>query len=92
MKSKLDGAKIQSSSASSSSNLQFGGTNKGMVFDMSVPITSAEGNWSAKSLISVSYYLVLGRKNADIAHIPVPVPTSRTFFGLVSYGDTFWMR
>lgn len=62
MKSKLQGAKVQSSSASSSSNLQFGGTNKGMVFDISVPITSADGNWSAKSLFSINYHMVRGKR------------------------------
>lgn len=35
---------------SSSSNLTFGGTHNGCVGDRSVPITSAFGYWSAKSL------------------------------------------
>lgn len=56
MKSNVPGAKVQSSSASSNSNLQFGGMNRGIVFDKSVPMTSAEGNWSAKSLYFVRFF------------------------------------
>jgi len=59
-KSALFGAKVQSVDASSISNLQFGGMKVGCVGARSVPITSADGYWSAMSM----------------AHIPVPVPIS----------------
>lgn len=58
------------SCASSSSKRKLGGTNDGWVGERSVPITSAEGNWSAKSM----------------AQIPVPVPISITFCGLSPMG------
>lgn len=52
MKSKEFGAYVHSEHASSISNLQFGATNKGWIGDKSVPMTSADGNSSAKSLPS----------------------------------------
>lgn len=83
MKSKLLSAYVQSLAASSISNLQLGGTQLGWMGDRSVPMTLAEGNWSAKSLLSRLYqhkWLALSTRCHVTynAHIPVPVPTSRT--------------
>ncbi len=50
MKSKLSFRKTHSLQASSTSNWRFGGTSRGCVGERSVPMTWAEGNWSAKSL------------------------------------------
>ncbi|KAK5134381.1 hypothetical protein LTR08_006561 [Meristemomyces frigidus] len=60
---------LHSSVQSSVTKWQFGATHVGWMGEMSVPVTFAEGNWSAKSM----------------AQIPVPVPTSRKDFlrGLV---------
>jgi hypothetical protein len=51
MKSKLSALYVHSNCASSISNLQFGGTNVGWIGERSVPMTSADGNSSAKSLL-----------------------------------------
>jgi hypothetical protein len=59
-RSALFGVKVHSAAASSISNLQFCGAKLGCVGARSVPITSADGYWSAIS----------------IAQIPVPVPIS----------------
>jgi len=61
MKSKWEGRYAHSSSTSSISKLQFGGTKDGCVAAMSTPRTEALGYLSAMS----------------IAHIPVPVPRSK---------------
>jgi len=50
MKSKEAGSKVQERQASSSSKRQLGGAHSGWIGERSVPITEAEGNWSAKSL------------------------------------------
>lgn len=50
MKSKDSGSHVQSSWASSILKRKFGGTQSGWVGEMSIPITSAEGYSSAKSL------------------------------------------
>lgn len=55
----------------------------GWMGDISVPIISAEGNWSAKSLYRLSLRMK-GDAGLYIAHIPVPVPTSITLYKLVS--------
>lgn len=70
MKSKEEGRKVHGSVKSSIWNSRLGGTEMGWMGDRSVAITEAEGNWSAKS----------------IAHIPVPVPRSRTRWGLEVMG------
>lgn len=65
MKSNSPGRYVQSSLQSSISNLTLGGTQSGCVGERSVPVTEAEGNWSAKSM----------------AQMPVPVPISSTRWG-----------
>lgn len=70
MKSKEEGRKVQGCVKSSIWNSTLGGTSVGWIGDRSVAITLAEGYWSAKS----------------IAHIPVPVPRSRTRWGFGSMG------
>ena len=87
MKSKWLGGQVHGICASSISNLQLGGVQAGWMGDMSVPMISAEGNWSAKSLVTCQRWLaVMETHSAYIAHMPVPVPTSKTFYGRrVSY-------
>jgi hypothetical protein len=66
---------------SSTSNCRFGGTCCGWIGLRSVPMTCAEGKWSAKSLAhsdELRFVLSDRPRSAHIAHIPVPVPTSST--------------
>jgi hypothetical protein len=79
MKSKVFGAKVHSFCASSSSKRQFGGTQRGWMSERSVPMTSAERYGSAKSLSSFSEEFPSEKGINYIAHVPVLVPTSRTF-------------
>jgi hypothetical protein len=70
MKSKVFGAKVHSLCASSSSKRQFGGTQRGWTSERSVPMTSAEGYWSAKSLSSFSGEF--SREKGHKLHCPYP--------------------
>jgi hypothetical protein len=70
MKSKESFRKVQGCVKSSIWNSRLGGTTEGWMGERSVAMTEAEGNWSAKSM----------------AHIPVPVPMSRTRWGFEAMG------